>query len=73
MPFVKENLWGENFFMIFFQNQLTLFFVLGNIILVGGHSEVAIPVPVPNTEVKHLCVDDTANRGKVENCQLFLF
>ena len=30
----------------------------------GGHGEVAIPVPIPNTEVKHLCADDTAIAGK---------
>ena len=30
----------------------------------GGHSEVVIPVPIPNTEVKHLCADDTAFAGK---------
>ena len=37
----------------------------------GGHREVEIPVPIPNTEVKHPCADDTANRGKVGDCRLF--
>ena len=55
----------------FLKNLLTLFFVLGIIIFVGGHREVVLPVPIPNTEVKHLIVDDTPNRGKVERCQLF--
>ena len=33
-------------------------------IYAGGHGEVAIPVPIPNTEVKHLCADDAAEAGK---------
>ena len=32
-----------------------------------------IPVPVPNTEVKHPYVDDTPFRGKVDSRRLFLF
>ena len=42
-------------------------------IYAGGHGEVAIPVPIPNTEVKHLCADDTAESGKVGSCRLFYF
>ncbi len=34
------------------------------ITIAGGHSEMEIPVPVPNTEVKHLYADDTAFAGK---------
>lgn len=33
----------------------------------GGYSEVGPPVLIPNTEVKHLCADDTRGatlRGK---------
>ena len=37
----------------------------------GGHREVEIPVPIPNTEVKHPCADDTATSGKVGDCRLF--
>ena len=32
-----------------------------------------IPVPVPNTEVKHPRADDTPIRGKVGSRRLFLF
>ena len=39
----------------------------------GGHREVEIPVPIPNTEVKHPCADDTATSGKVGDCRLFYF
>ena len=39
----------------------------------GGHREVEIPVPIPNTEVKHPCADDTAKSGKVGDCRLFYF
>ena len=42
-------------------------------IYAGGHGEVAIPVPIPITEVKHLCADDTAESGKVGSCRLFYF
>ena len=44
----------------------------GNVNNAGGHREVEIPVPIPNTEVKHLCADDTAKSGKVGDCRLFL-
>ena len=38
----------------------------------GGHSGEAIPVPIPNTEVKLSNADDTAFRGgKVGSCQTF--
>ena len=38
----------------------------------GGHSGEAIPVPIPNTEVKLSNADDTAFRGgKVGSCQIF--
>ena len=30
----------------------------------GGHGGEAIPVPIPNTEVKLPCADDTPNGGK---------
>ena len=40
----------------------------------GGHSGEAIPVPIPNTEVKLSNADDTAFRGgKVGSCQTFFF
>ena len=41
----------------------------------GGHSGAAIPVPIPNTEVKLSNADDTAFRGGiVGSCQpFFLF
>ena len=32
--------------------------------LSGGHGGGAIPVPIPNTEVKPSCADDTALRGR---------
>ena len=34
--------------------------LMGNVILPGGHSGEAIPVPIPNTEVKLSNADDTA-------------
>ncbi len=40
----------------------------------GGHSGEAIPVPIPNTEVKLSNADDTAFRGgKVGSCQTFFY
>jgi hypothetical protein len=33
---------------------------LCNQVIAGGYSEEATPVPIPNTEVKLLCADDTA-------------
>ena len=37
----------------------------------GDYSEEVPPVPIPNTEVKLLCADDTALCGKVGRCQEF--
>ena len=48
---------------------LSLFLALN----AGGHSGVVIPVPVPNTEVKHPYADDTPIRGKVGSRRLFSF
>ena len=42
-------------------------------IMPGGHSGEVIPVPIPNTEVKLSCADDTASCGKVGSCQAFSF
>ena len=39
----------------------------------GGHGGGAIPVPVPNTEVKPSSADDTPDRGKVGRRRLFFF
>ena len=40
--------------------------------IAGGFSEVEIPSPIPNLEVKHLCADNTADFicGNVGRCQL---
>lgn len=35
--------------------------------LAGDHSEVEIPVPIPNTVVKHLCADGTARETSWES------
>ena len=45
----------------------------GSFCYAGGHGGVDIPVPVPNTEVKHPRADDTPFRGKVGSRRLFLF
>ena len=37
----------------------------------GGHSGEAIPVPIPNTEVKLSYADDTASAGKQVAARLF--
>ena len=38
----------------------------------GGHGTVAPPVPIPNTEVKRCCADDSMTKGyaKVGRCQI---
>ena len=38
----------------------------------GGHGTVAPPVPIPNTEVKRCCADDSMTKGyaKVGHCQI---
>ncbi len=43
--------------------------------IAGGYSEVEIPSPIPNLEVKHLCADNTAGFtcGNVGRCQLLSF
>ena len=40
--------------------------------IAGGFSEVEIPSPIPNLEVKHFCADNTAGPpcGNVGRCQL---
>ena len=35
-------------------------FCIDKLIIAGGHGGEAIPVPIPNTEVKLSCADDTA-------------
>ncbi len=40
----------------------------------GDKSNEATPVPIPNTEVKLICADGTADCcGRVGRCQAFLF
>ena len=41
--------------------------------IAGGFSEVEIPSPIPNLEVKHFCADNTAGPpcGNVGRRQLF--
>ena len=39
----------------------------------GDDSEGVPPVPIPNTEVKPLCADDTAHSGKVGHRQAFFY
>ena len=43
--------------------------------IAGGFSEVEIPSPIPNLEVKHFCADNTAGSpcGNVGRCQLLSF
>ena len=36
------------------------FLCFDKLIIAGGHGGEAIPVPIPNTEVKLSCADDTA-------------
>ena len=38
----------------------------------GGHGRAAIPVPIPNTEVKRPSADGTASRGRVGRRQVYL-
>ena len=40
--------------------KLGLFFLFLRQLLPGGHGGEEIPVPIPNTEVKLPCADDTA-------------
>ena len=39
----------------------------------GGHGRAAIPVPIPNTEVKRPSADGTASRGRVGRRQVYLY
>lgn len=50
--------------MIFLQILIDIFLEKVYILNHGSQSEEAIPVPIPNTEVKLFYADDTANAGK---------